>query len=150
MKSARDQMTIISAYQDSGTYRGAAAICGTTPKTVKRVIQRAQAGGVRPPPKERARNYEVVADLVAERVKKSSGRITAKRLLPAARTAGYIGSDRNFRRLVAAAKKDWRAEHHRGRRPAVWSPGEHLVIGWGPRAGSTCSVRCWPGRGFGS
>jgi hypothetical protein len=26
-------MTIISAYQDSGTYRGAAAICGTTPKT---------------------------------------------------------------------------------------------------------------------
>jgi hypothetical protein len=32
-------MTIISAYQDSGAYRGAAAICGTTPKTVKRVTQ---------------------------------------------------------------------------------------------------------------
>src|SRR5450759_5249763 len=86
-------MTIIAAYQDSGTYRGAAAICGTTPKTVKRVIQRAEAGGVRPPPKERARNFEVVTDLVAERVKKSSGRITAKRLLPAARAAGYTGSD---------------------------------------------------------
>ena len=68
-------MTIISAYQDTGTYRGAAAICGTTPKTVKRVIERAQAGGVRPAPKQRARNFEVVADLVAERVKKSTGRI---------------------------------------------------------------------------
>jgi hypothetical protein len=65
LKSARDQMTIFAAYQDAGTYRGAAAICGTTPKTVKRVIQRAGAGGVRPPPKDRVRNYEVVADLVA-------------------------------------------------------------------------------------
>jgi hypothetical protein len=74
-------MTIIAAYQDTGTYRGAAAICGTTHKTVKRVVERAQAGGVRPASKERARNFEVVAGLVAERVKKSSGRITAKRLL---------------------------------------------------------------------
>ena len=62
-------MTIIAAYQDTGTYRGAAAICGTTPKTVKRVIQRAQAGGVRPQPKERVRNFEVVADLVAVAVR---------------------------------------------------------------------------------
>ena len=138
-------MTIISAYQDTGTYRGAAAICGTTPKTVKRVIERAEAGGVRPAPKERARNYEAVADLVAERVKKSSGRITAKRLLPAARTAGYAGSARNFRRLVAQAKKDWRAVHHRGRRPAVWTPGEHLVIDWGSSGGVHvfCAVLAW-------
>lgn len=37
-------MSIISAYQQVGTYRGAAAICGTTHKTVKRVVQRAGAG----------------------------------------------------------------------------------------------------------
>jgi transposase len=138
-------MTIISAYQDAGSYRGAAAICGTTPKTVKRVIERAEAGGVRPPPKDRVRNYEVVADLVAQRVKKSAGRITAKRLLPAARAAGYEGSARNFRRLVAQAKRDWRAEHHRGRRPAIWSPGEHLVIDWGSQGGVHvfCAVLAW-------
>jgi hypothetical protein len=104
LKSARERMAIIAAYQYTGSYRGAAAICGTTPKTVKRVVERAQAGGVRPPPKDRVRNFEVVADLVAARVKKSSGRITAKRLLPAARAAGYEGSARNFRRLVAQAK----------------------------------------------
>jgi transposase len=138
-------MTIIAAYQDAGSYRGAAAICGTTPKTVKRVIERAQAGGVRPPPKDRVRNYEIVADLVAARVKKSAGRISAKRLLPAARIAGYEGSARNFRRLVAQAKRDWRVEHHRGRRPAIWSPGEHLVIDWGTQGGMHvfCAVLAW-------
>ena len=31
-------MDIISAYREVGTYRGAAALSGTTPKTVKRVI----------------------------------------------------------------------------------------------------------------
>ena len=28
----------------------------------------------------------------------------------------------------------WRSEHHRGRRPAVWSPGEYLVIDWAQAA----------------
>ena len=33
-------MDIISAYREVGSYRGAAEICGTTHKTVKRVIAR--------------------------------------------------------------------------------------------------------------
>ena len=39
----------------------------------------------------------------------------------------------------------WRREHHRGRRPAVWSPGEHLVIDWGTLAGLHvfCAVLAW-------
>src|SRR5665647_3088348 len=108
-------MTIIAAYQDAGSYRGAAAICGTTPKTVKRVIEGAEAGDAPRPRKGRARNYEVVVDRVAQRVKKSSGRITAKRLLPAARTAGHAGRV------------------------------EHLVIDWGSRGGVHvfCAVLAW-------
>lgn len=47
----------------------------------------------------RARNYDGVADLVAEKVAARKGRISAKRLLPAARAAGYEGSARNFRRV---------------------------------------------------
>jgi hypothetical protein len=39
-------MDIISAYREAGTYRGAAAISGTTHKTVKRVIARHEAGAV--------------------------------------------------------------------------------------------------------
>jgi transposase len=138
-------MDIIAAYREAGTYRGAAEIAGTTHKTVKRVIARHEAGGGAPPRVPRARNYDSVAVLVAERVGKTSGRISAKRLLPAARAAGYGGSDRNFRRLVAEQKRLWRRDHHRGRRPAVWSPGEHLVIDWGSLGGLHvfCAVLAW-------
>jgi hypothetical protein len=138
-------MDIISAYRDVGTYRGAAAIAGTTAKTVRRVIARHESGGVAPPRAPRERNYDAVTELVAERVEKSKGRITAKRLLPAAQAAGYAGSARNFRRLVAARKALWRGDNHRGRRPAVWSPGEHLVIDWGVLGGLHvfCAVLAW-------
>jgi transposase len=127
-------MDIISAYQQVGSYRAAAQLCGTTHKTVKRVVEKFEAGGPPPPRVERVHNYDAVAELVAERVDKSQGRMSAKRMLPIARAAGYDGSARNFRRLVAEAKVLWRNEHHRGRRPAVWSPGEYLVIDWAQAA----------------
>jgi hypothetical protein len=98
------------------------------------VSWRGEAGGPPPPRVERVHNYDPVSELVAERVAKSAGRMSAKRLLPIARAAGYEGSARNFRRLVAEAKALWRIEHHRGRRPAVWSPGEYLVIDWAQAA----------------
>jgi hypothetical protein len=121
MKSVRERMDINSVFREVGTLRATADICGTTPKTVKRAVARAEAeAGCYPgPAAEPAHNYDGVADVVAERVAKSNGRISAKRLLPVARTAGYEGSARNFRRLVAATKADWRRSHHRGRRPGV-------------------------------
>jgi hypothetical protein len=139
-------MDIISAYREVGTYRGAAAITATTPKTVKRVIERHEADpGVAPVRVVREHNYDGVAEIVATRVDKTQGRISAKRLLPAARAAGYAGSARNFRRLVAERKCLWRKDNHRGRRPAVWSPGEHLVIDWGTLGGLRvfCAVLAW-------
>lgn len=131
----REELDIITAYQKVGTYRGAADICGTTHKTVKRVVERHAAGQDRPVRAPRPANYEDVRTLVAQDVKDTRGRISAKRLLPRARAAGYTGSARNFRRLVAQEKKAWRAQHGRTHRPASWSPGEHLVIDWGVIAG---------------
>jgi transposase len=138
-------MDIISAYREVGTYRGAAAISGTTPKTVRRVIARYESADVTPARALRGRNYDGVTELVAERVERSKGRITAKRLLPAARAAGFEGSARNFRRVVSARKALWRQDNHRGRRPAVWAPGEHLVIDWGVLGGLHvfCAVLAW-------
>ena len=43
MKSAGDRMDIISAYQQLGSYRAAAELCGTTHKTVKRVVEKFEA-----------------------------------------------------------------------------------------------------------
>ena len=137
-------MDVIAAYRDVGSYRGAAEICGTTHKTVRRIIEAYEAGGL-PVRKGRGRNFDQVRDLVAQRVEKTSGRISAKRLLPQARAAGYAGSARNFRRLVARAKAEWRQGHHRGRRPGVWAPGETLIIDWGVEAGLHvfCAVLAW-------
>lgn len=128
MKSVRERMDINAAYREVGTYRGAADICGTTPKTVRRVVEAAE----RTDEADRAvHNYDGVRAIVAERVAKTQGRITAKRLLPIATAAGYTGSARNFRRLVAETKAGWRVDHHRGRRPGVWTPGDVLVFDWG-------------------
>lgn len=142
MKSVRERMDIISAYREVGSYRGAAEICATTHKTVKRVVLASRATEPEP---EVTHNYDSVSELVAQRVATTKGRITAKRLLPAARAAGYAGSDRNFRRLVAEEKQLWRIDHHRGRRPGVWEPGDVLAIDWGALGTLHvfCAVLAW-------
>ena len=142
--SARKQLDIVTAYRDVGTYRGAAEMCGITHKTVRRVVSKAGAAQDRV---ARRRNYESVRALVAAKVDDTKGKISAKRLLPLARAAGYEGSDRNFRRLVAQEKSKYRQRQAigRARRPAVWSPGEHLVIDWGVQDGRHvfCAVLAW-------
>jgi len=136
-------MEIVNAYAAVGTYRGAAALCGTTHKTVKRVLERRQAGQLEPrvPPPS---NTAEVEGLIAKRVQVTDGRISAKRLLPVARKAGYTGSPRNFRRAVAMAKATWKRDR-RTYRPWVPVPGEHLVFDWAKEAGRNlfCAVLAW-------
>src|SRR5215207_9812541 len=98
MKSASERMDIVNAYAELGSYRAAAAVCGTTHKTVKRVVERQRTGGPAGRRASRPRNTDAMAGLIAERVQASDGRLSAKRLLPLARAAGYGGSARNFRR----------------------------------------------------
>lgn len=142
-------MDVVAGYREVGTMRGAAAMCGTAHKTVKRILVRHILLGDYPTVmverKERGHNYDGVEALVAKKVKDTGGRISAKRLLPAARTEGYEGSARNFRRLVAEQKALWRRGNHRGRRPAVWTPGDTLVIDWGVENGLHvfCAVLAW-------
>src|ERR687886_3065140 len=135
LKSPRERMDIVAAYEQVGTYRGAAALCGTTHKTVKRVIERRLAGEPFEAPRRRLiKNTEAVATVIADKVRVTDGRISAKRLLPLARAAGYTGSARNFRRAVAEAKRTWRRKR-RVYRPWQPTPGEHLVIDWTTEGG---------------
>jgi len=137
-------MDINAAYREVGSYRAAAQLCGTTPKTVRRAVTAAETTTAGPDPVV-SHNYDPVADIVAERIAKTQGLISAKRLLPTVRAAGYKGSARNFRRLVAQAKATWRSNHHRGRRPGVWAPGDMLVIDWGQIGPLSvfCAVLAW-------
>src|SRR5215210_6240813 len=84
LKNAKERMDVIAAYRDVRSYRGAAAICGTTHKTVKRIIEAHEAVSLGEVPVRlqrapRARNYDAVAELVTAKVKQSHGRISAKR-----------------------------------------------------------------------
>jgi hypothetical protein len=137
-------MKIVDAYEALGSYRAAAAVCGTTPKTVKRVIARRKAGTSTHRRAAVPQNTDGVSELIAERVRTSDGRISAKRLLPTARAAGYTGSERNFRRAVARAKAEWKGKR-RIYRPWVPTPGEYLAIDWGVEAGVQifCAVLVW-------
>jgi transposase len=130
LKTTREHLNIIDAFHQLGSYRAAALACGTSDKTVKRAIARHQAGGpwVRRP-RPLAKNTDAVLAVVATKVKDTDGRISAKRLLPVARAAGYSGSARNLRRAVAKMKRDWR-QKRRLYRPWVATPGQHLVIDW--------------------
>jgi transposase len=115
------------------------------PKTVKRVVLAWEAGELDDQRVGRgpvSKNTDVVRDLVVKRVADTHGKVTAKKLLPEARAAGYGGSDRNFRRLVAAEKKAWRAKNAYQRRPGVWTPGQMLVIDWGTIKGTGVKVFC--------
>jgi transposase len=144
MKSARERMDIVNAYAELGSYRAAAAVCGTTHKTVKRIVERQRRGAVERARPARPKTVDGVTELIAERVRASAGRISAKRLLPVVRGAGYRGSGRSLRRAVAEAKAAWRKER-RVYRPWVPLVGEHLVIDWGSEGGSQqfCAVLAW-------
>ncbi|HZU17062.1 MAG TPA: hypothetical protein VFD01_10775, partial [Candidatus Dormibacteraeota bacterium] len=86
--------------------------------------------------------------VIEKKVKDTEGQISAKRLLPVVRAAGYTGSARNLRRAVHEAKARWRRQRRRYR-PWVPVPGQHLVIDWTPVQGWRGSARCWPGRDTG-
>lgn len=142
MKTARQRLDILTAFQELGSYRAAADLCGTTHKTVRRVVERRDGPPAERPSRPKATDPH--RQLIAARVKTTDGRISAKRLLPAARAEGYTGSARTFRRAVAEAKEAWRRER-RTYRPWVPVPGEHLVIDWGEIDGLQvfCAVLAW-------
>jgi transposase len=139
-------MNIIDAFGQLGSYRAAARLCGTTDKTVKRAVERQQAGGPwHRQPRLLSKNTDAVMAVIWERVRETDGRISAKRLLPRVRAAGYEGSARNFRRAVAKVKREWR-QKRRLYRPWVPTPGQHLVADWTKLAMGLhmfCAVLAW-------
>jgi hypothetical protein len=71
-------LDIINAYEETGSLRAAAALCGTTRKIVKRVLDRRE-GGQRPSRRRAAEPglAEPFTALIAAKVKATDGRITA-------------------------------------------------------------------------
>lgn len=123
-------MDIVNAYEQLGSYRAAARLCGTTHKTVRRLIERREAGEEIMQYQPRPKATDPYLSLIEAKVRATQGRISAKRLLPQAQAAGYAGSARTFRRAVAEVKAAYLRER-RVFRPWIPAPGEHLVFDWG-------------------
>jgi hypothetical protein len=129
LKTARDELDIINACEETGSLRAAALLCGTTHKTVGRVLER-RAAGQRPGRRRTPRPglADEFIDLIFGRVRATGGRITAKPLLPLVRAAGYRGSARTLRRAVAGQKARWKHVRRsivRGRRGRASSASDN-------------------------
>ena len=74
MMTARDQLDILTTYQELGSYRATATLCGTTHKTVRRVVERRSKPATERP--SRPRNTDIVRELIAAKVKRTDGRIS--------------------------------------------------------------------------
>ncbi len=61
MKSLRDRMDVGTAYGAEGSYRSAAALCGTMHRTVKRMLKRRQANQVEPRVDQSSRKTAVIS-----------------------------------------------------------------------------------------
>jgi hypothetical protein len=133
-------MDMNAAYREVGSYRAAAQLCGTTPKTVMSAVAAPKLARRR----RRRTTTTRCATIVAERVAKTQGLISAKRLLSVVRAAGYQGSARNLRRLVAQAKAAWRSGHHRNAGRGVGT-GRHVGHRLGQIGGLMvfCAVLAW-------
>ena len=73
MKSVRERMDMASAYREVGSYRAAADICGTTPKTVKRAVLAERRAGEAGGAEVVEHNYDSVRAIVAKRVEATCG-----------------------------------------------------------------------------
>ena len=137
-------MDVIAAYREVGSYRGAAAMCGTTHKTVKRIWRRTRPAAA---PARTAAGPQLrrgAPSWSRSRWRRPQGgsrrsgccRRRGRPAMPGRRatSAGWSPSGRR----VAPRP-------HRGRRPGVWSPGDTLVIDWGVRHGLHvfCAVLAW-------
>ena len=124
-------MDMHAAYREVGSYRAAAEICGTTPKTVKRSVLEAA---------KRPRPGRV-----------PGGRAQLRRvgtLWPSGWHAPRAGSrpsgccrwpEPPATAVRPATSAGWwprrrpsgKRQNHRGRRPGVWAPGDMVVFDWG-------------------
>jgi hypothetical protein len=153
VKKPEQAMEILEAYDLTGSFRGAAALVGCDPKTVKHWVEvRERAGEQLPGQAARPAlvMVEPFAGKVAELVDRSRARIRAGKAHGVLVGMGYDGSYRTTRRAVAEAKRRWRHKHGRVARP--WIPQPGLWLQWdygdgpevaGVRAVLFCAWLAW-------
>jgi transposase len=142
VKSAEEIMEILEAFDLTGSYRDAAELAGCDHHTVARYVAARQAGRLTADPATRAMLVDPYRAKLEEWVDRSRGKLRADVAHDKLVALGYQGSERTTRRVVAAAKRAWRAGNRRVYRPWVPEPGMWLQwdYGSGPVVGGRTTL----------
>lgn len=131
MKSAEEIMEILDAYDLTGSLRDAGELAGCSHHTVKRYVDRRDAGGVLEVAAARPQLIDEFLPKVEEWVARSGGKIRADVAHEKLAGLGYAGSARTTRRAIASVKQAYRAGRVRVHRPWVTEPGMWLQYDYG-------------------
>jgi transposase len=137
VKSGREIVEILEAYDLTGSYRAAAELAGCDHHTVARYVKLRAEGRSPQERVQRVRPIDEFMDKIEELVARSGGRIRADVVHRRITAMGFAGGERTTRRAVAAAKKSWQAGQRRVYRPWIPEPGLWMQFDWGegPRIG---------------
>jgi len=147
MLSEEKIVEVLEAYDLTRSFRSAGMLCGVDHHTVRRYVAAREAGLDPTGTVERAKVSDPFCDKISEWIDRSQGRGRADVVHGRLGVMGYRGSERTTRRVVAALKAEWRADHRRVYRP--WIPEPGLWVQWdygdGPRVGGhkTCLFCAW-------
>ncbi len=130
MKSDKEIMEILEAYDLTGSYRDAGELAHCSHHTVAHHVEARGTGTLG----ETARRPQVIDPFLAkleEWVEASKGKVRADVAHDKLVAMGYAGSERTTRRAVAAAKKAYVAGRRRIYRPWVTEPGMWFQFDYG-------------------
>ena len=132
MKSAKEAMEILAAYDLTKSYRAAAALAGCSHHTVARLVAERDTADVPTPPREkRSMLIDEYLPKIEEWVEHSRGRVRADVAHDKLLALGFTGTERTTRRAVARVKRAYRLGHTRVHRPWITEPGLWLQYDFG-------------------
>ena len=130
MKSDKEIMEILEAFDLTGSYRDAGELVGCSHHTVAHHVE-ARAGGRLGEAARRGQLIDLFLPKLEEWVEASHGKVRADVVHDKLVAMGYWGSERTTRRAVAAAKKSYTAGRRRIYRPWVPEPGMWFQFDYG-------------------
>ncbi|MEQ7009315.1 IS21 family transposase [Actinopolymorpha sp. B17G11] len=131
MKTSREIMEILEAFDLTGSYRAAAELAGCDHHTVARYVQLRASGQSVVARGHRVRPIDEYLEKVEELVVRSNGKVRADVVHRRIAAMGFGGGERTTRRAVAEAKDRFRAGRRRVFRPWIAEPGLWLQWDWG-------------------
>ena len=130
-KCDREIMEILEAFDLTRCAWTAAQLSGCDAKTVRRYVDRREAGQDLLEPGRRPKLVDPYGEKLEEWVERSRGAVRADVVHRRLRALGYSGDGRTTRRAVALAKSAYRQGRQRSYRPWVPEPGMWLQYDWG-------------------